>query len=171
MDLNASIKFVKDRGVMMPNGQVMLTEPLYVFKKVYADSYDAVANLVVPIGAVVNLADGSSRKFRTNQAYCFSIAKVSSRKEVAVAYSSWDSYFKYRSGKHLGLTLNDIQNLVHDAEKYVKGGEHSRNLEAQNKKKILEAAKCIPSNFFTGTAVCAQGIHFFLELDLAKSYY
>jgi hypothetical protein len=182
MNLREVNKYVKDRGVLLTNKQVMLTEPIFVFKKVksggdtcswYASAKDkdSIANLVIPTGAIVNLAQDSEHKMRASQAYCYSIAKLDGT-ELDTAYSTHDRAFEYNSGKKAGLTLAQAKKLVVDAEKYlalVRYYGPSYNAEFKLKT-ALECCKVEPDSFDLRNSTCAPGIHFFLDLKKAKAY-
>lgn len=166
MNQNQINAYIRKHGIPLKNGQVMLTKPLYVFKKVYSRTKSgylasAIANLVIPIGAVVNLSSGVSKKLRANQAYCHSIVEQNTRKQSDKAISGYNSSFVYNSSRKLGLPNNIFDNLVIDAEKY----------QEYHHVAGLKKCKIIPDTFnYQSTSVCSHGIHFFVELSSAKNY-
>lgn len=173
-------KFVKSHGVLLPNEQVMLTQPLHAFKKVYyrqpgsMRNHDAIANLVIPIGAIVNLAqEGDGQKMRASQAYCHSIFTADGKKELDTAHSGYDNTFQYHSGTKAGMKRKDFDDLVVDASKYMGFlSPYDRNYAA-NKSKLhgLNRCKVVPSTFQTNsTNTCSAGIHFFVDVKRALSY-
>lgn len=162
--------FVKSHGTPLSNGQVKLTKPLFVFKKVYerSNSSHSIANLVIPIGAVVNLAEDCSWnptfKMRASQAYCHSIATKHSKKQIKVAESGHRTSFVYHSGIQLGLKDSDFKNIVENHEKYIQ--QYLPKTQDSFKK-----CKCVPDAFDTAsTRECSTGIHFFLDLQRALDY-
>lgn len=187
MRIGEANRYVKERGILLPNKQVLLTEPLKVFKKIRVDRIsgsfgnwnnyeEAIANLVIPIGAVVNLADAyDGVKMRASQAYCFSIATINDKKEVDKGYSTYNSDFKYHSGKQLGLKDKDYENLALDHEKYFPTIRTWSAVPSDKKKEAKKQAflksKCVPDSFgLTAGVTCTGGIHFFLELKRALDY-
>ena len=181
LNLRQTNQFIKERGILLPNKQVKLTEPIFVFKKVKSSrsgwgNKDTIANLVIPAGAVVNLAQDYEHKMRTNQAYCYSIVQMGvENNELETAYSTHDDMFRYHSGKKLGLTLKQVQSLTFDHEKYLAIGYsswyNSDKIRRQKQlKDILEKCKVNPDGFGYTTATCDQGVHFFIDLERAKNY-
>lgn len=169
MNLNQTNAFIKRHGILLPNGQVLLTKPLYVFKKVfgynagrdYSSRTDSIANLVIPIGAVVNLAQNTSRKLRASQAYCHSIVSKNGKQQFNSGESWYVSSFKYKSGIRNGVQPKQFKNMVIDKEKYESNWGCTK----------VSACKVTPSSFdTTSTEECSAGVHFFLELNLAKNY-
>jgi hypothetical protein len=168
MNQNQTNAYVRKHGVKLPNGQYMLTSPLYAFKKVYGESHrESIANLVIPIGAIVNLAQTEDCKLRASQAYCHSIALQYGGQSIRSACSGHRQAFKYTSGTSKGLTTKDFQGIVLDHENYVQGPRYVSTLPIVNK---LKACKVVPDSFDTYTSECSNGIHFFVELQRAKNW-
>lgn len=171
-ELNA---IVRKSGKKLKNGQFILTKPLKVFKKIYYTHSHAygrtacIANLIIPVGAVVNLCqDGDGKKFRASQAYCHSIAEIGSKRQLAEGYSGYTTNFKYYSGKKLGLVDSDFEDMVRDAELYER-----QQYTHQGRQKVTALKKCkaVPDSFSSSsTSTCSAGIHFFHELQSALTY-
>lgn len=159
MDWLETNEYVKNHGTLLPNGQVFLTKPLFVFKKVYGKTTGkaAVASLGIPIGAIVNLAQGSSCKLRANEAVCWSINLTSHGKgNITEAYSGKDSSFIYKPVKFgpYKTSLSDFKAYMSSWDRAVWGSDLLR-----------------PKHFFqTTTSECAAGIHFFVEVEKAIAY-
>lgn len=172
-------QIVRKSGTKLKNGQYMLTKPLKVFKKIYTKtihtsyyagySVDCIANLIIPIGAIVNLCEIGEKKFRASVAYCHSIVEQSSQKRVASGFSGYNKSFMYYSGKKLGLTDSDFENMVVDVEKY-EVNNWSWRPDVNKRIKALNKCKVTPDAFDLDTNTCSSGIHFFHELASAKSY-
>jgi len=178
-------KYVKSHGLMLPNRQVFIKKPLYAFKNVdtygreldaiaissgavleasFRDGRDltpAIANLVIPKGAIVNLTDYdivgkstqiSSKKLRASMALCWNIIRLNDRKETRLARSRHDIDFEYRSCKNL-VSAQEFE-LLKGYPRWF------------NKDYILR-----PDNLFDmSTGTCASGIHFFVETIDAINY-
>lgn len=103
-----------------------VTKPLYVFKKIlvprrllpsgvsrevsrYEEAKQAVANLIIPVGAKVFAEHGAfandkivyvdSRKMRASEAFVHSIVRVSDGVEIPRGTSLWNGNFRYVKGK------------------------------------------------------------------------
>lgn len=171
-------QFIKARSIALKNGQYMLTEPVFAFKKVhdsikYGKDKHLIANLVIPAGAVVNLGTEKNLKMRATQAYCFSLVKQYSRDiEVHNAVSTYYTRFEYKSGKKLGLKMADLKNLTVDAEKYIPSYHKNGSYNIRREKIInaLTQSKCNPDSWSNCIKTCGHGIHFFLDVDAALNY-
>jgi hypothetical protein len=124
------------------------------------DAVDAVANIVIPIGARVNLAQTYSLKLRASQAYCYSIIRLHDKKEVKIGISRFNSTH-YLPGKSVGLTTGDFRNLSIDIEDYT-GDTMKSNL--------YKFCKYMPNSFTRTTKECSEGVHFFIQSQLAVDY-
>lgn len=158
--------YVLKHGILMPNKQVVLTEPLYVYKRIFADNYKnnrAIANLIIPVGAFVNLATGSDLKFRASEALCYSIIEKYSGKAVSVGYSGYTTNdFKYHSALRLGIKEPQIALAVHTNK--VQGKDRFTQPSWKN-------SIAMPIDPFNGsTEECRSGIHFFLDQKRALAY-
>lgn len=78
--------------------------PIHVFKKVIANRADAIANLIIPAGAVIYVHPHAfdkdanwttSRKMRATEAFVHSIATCRKKVSCNTARSGHDSKFKY----------------------------------------------------------------------------
>jgi len=126
---------------------------------------EAIANLIIPLGAIVNLASTSEMKYRASEAYCWSICTryiyptiITTAREVLSGYSAWDNNCIYISGKSIGLKLSDLENMT--------------RTDPAIRNHINKISKCIvkPDSFNNGNKECSNGIHFFLESELAVKY-
>lgn len=173
----ATKEFLNKNAIKLPNGQWRLKAPLCGFKKVYHDrkvrstSYwpysstdwttrrdDAIANIVIPAGTVVNLS--KSCKLRAEQAYCHSIVDSKTHRQLASAYSTRNYSFYYQSGVKAGVAEDLFKKLYKDEEKVQKDAIA---------KQLLNCKVAVP-NFDYTTNECSPGIHFFLDLQRAINY-
>lgn len=84
-----------------------ITKEMKVFKKAYDKDYSQViVNLVIPVGAIIHFPEDNysaycidARKMRASKAFVHSIASKNNKESLNVAYSDWDSNFKYAVGK------------------------------------------------------------------------
>jgi len=122
---------------------------------------EGIANLVIPKGAIVNLAgeyphnknatNCSDKKLRASTAFCWSIVRIFDFVEVPIATSYHVKSFYYRSVKSLDDKIK-VRNLTSSY------GEPSNMLMGTLK------------GFDTSNKECSTGIHFFLELQSAIDY-
>lgn len=175
--------YIKSHGILDRNGQVVLTKPLFVFKKVItgnAGGVAAIANLVIPIGATVNLCYTGreyrvhTKKLRASMAYCHSIATLAwvsqwdhcyatkSIVGIKQATSRYDSKFKYNAAVYVGspVTTEDFTNL----------DMWHRLLTNKAKCSTILKSVAHPNYFDVSKDECSGGIHFFLELKSALEY-
>jgi hypothetical protein len=127
-------------------------------------SIPAVANLIIPRGAIVNLPFTNQLKMRATQAYCHSIFGTgATNEEFVVAFSEYDNSFRYYSGKRVGLDTVGVphEDFVADIEKYFFHGHQGA---------IFKYCKAAVKDFDTGVSECEAGIHFFAEAQLAVAY-
>lgn len=174
-------RYVKDRGILMPNNQVLVMEPIPVFKKIftYRNNLDqkfnrngivekdwkyrrewtrnAIASLIIPVGAFVNLAQGSHLKMRASKALCYSITRVDYQEAVVAGISSWDSSFRYRSAQADGVTLNEALLATEDWKQ--------RTSDKLSKYMVYPKYP-----FSEDTKTCTSGIHFFIHSREALKY-
>lgn len=92
-------------------GFYTLTHPLHVFKKVFcfrwSDTRAAIANLVIPAGAVIYVdtraflrgASPHTLKMRASEAFVHSIALINGETQLASAHSVRDNAFTYIPGR------------------------------------------------------------------------
>jgi len=177
--------YIKSHGVLLPNKQVFLTKPLYAFKRVVTSGnswYDvvttktglskilnddigtgsstkAIANLIIPKGAIVNTLDSewnsetdkSYKKLRASTAFCWSIIRLKDNFSMPVAASVWDSDFHYHS-------ISLLETHIHVKDLSIEYGYCNNLLIATQ------------NAFDTSRSECASGIHFFLESQDAVTY-
>jgi hypothetical protein len=194
-------RIIQNHGIKLPNGQVYLTKPLGVFKKVKTPSKDtrqsvlggknvrlidcselildrvktlaaasdrhymqsAIANLVLPVGTIVNLAQNNSCKMRASQAICWSISQKGGQDGgVEFAYPMRSSsdlvYQPYVSGR-LGSCFSDYERMAKRVRSY--------NWANHTPKEIMVSPD-LP--FSSSLEECDSGIHFFLESERAVNY-
>lgn len=159
---------VKQHGVLLPNGQVFITKPIKVFKKVHYRNnfeFDAIASLIIPVGALVNLAQTKDCKMRASEVYCWSIRSLYKPKEhIAEAYSGKDASFKYASeewhwkDKSNSEVKAELQFTIDGLSKW----DWRDNFISEKSKEN--------NQFCLTQEECAEGIHFFLELKRAKDW-
>lgn len=175
--------YVKERGVLMSNGHVLLMEPLLVFKKIltydrtedpvyrgrkmnrdyewlgYHNWYTrAIASMIIPVGSKVNLAQDSELKFRADKAFCYSISRIHNSKDVVAGRSSRRSGFRYLSAKAQGVTEGQAL-------------EMGRKWKNHNRDKDLSKFMVYPEySFDERTTTCASGVHFFIHSREAVNY-
>jgi hypothetical protein len=190
MDRYETNRYVKSHGVLLPNNQVFLTEPMKVFKKVktYAHARPtiknthytrlheaeieslksllhkslkditytfAVANLIVPAGAIVNLAQNGSGKLRASKAFCWSIIRLNDKKEVACAAPKLGFDGFYLAAKHFSVNLDSIN---------LQPGSYD-GLSV-----VYKNFQVLPDEFCSSNEECSHGIHFFIEAKKAVNY-
>ena len=185
---------LKKHGVLLPNGQIFVTEPILGFKKVdtYAREYDrspvkwlnnfkacgyvmnkypAIVNLIIPAGALLNLASTTNLKLRASNAVVHSIYRISDKKIVKYAKSKHSSSYNYRS---TGITYNtDVPSLIRITKEYDRKYWPEWMVENEvfpSNEVDMKYGKVTSGAFDTGTNECSAGIHFFVDLDLAKRY-
>jgi hypothetical protein len=129
--------------------------------------YDAaVANLIIPVGSFVNLAQGESCKARASQAFCWDIIRLKekqSRNSALVAWSTHDHWYYYFSAKEQGA---DLSKCIRMANLYE--GQHIHGLEPR----LFHSNIHVPNGKFDMTKdECSSGIHFFVEPKRAERYY
>jgi len=196
MNSDESNNYVKNHGILLFNNQVILTKPLKVFKQISTydneDSFEfkkslsikrhselyrrlnnrclAVANLVIPIGALVNLSVPGTfgeHKFRASEAYCWSVYRLQYKRGKLVSGGEVTSGYGrgvhvYLSGKSLGMNLSNLDNItIHTARMFE---------ELNNPHNPLTKCKVTPDKFSLHEGTCSNGIHFFLESKLAVNY-
>lgn len=197
-------KIVEQHGTKLPNGQVFLTKPLGVFKKVGIpstiggyrvdqlkdairqtrqlnsgpapkdikthllnlnnwDIEDAVANLILPVGTLVNLADINSGtcKMRASRAICWSIYSCEQRKRrVNYAFSKHDTTFIY-SPIQTNSNKNASLKLVLDA---------ASSFQPLSCYSQIVPGLVVPDHFCTSVRECSEGVHFFIHSRDAVDY-
>jgi hypothetical protein len=155
--------YVKSQGILMPNNQVVLMKPLYVFKKVrQTETGDSViANMIIPVGAFVNLAQTTTLKFRASEALCYSLIKQYSKKPVKTAYSGHDSQFKYKSAIAHGVDENDIELAISD---------YAGKIRNDKSYVVSDYVYTPKQRFDPSISECRSGIHFFLKPEQAVDY-
>jgi hypothetical protein len=98
------------RTRVYPDGFYKVVTPLHVFKKVHHEinghKVDAIANLIIPVGALIfaphysfwafNSADG--RKMRASEAEVHSIVTKRAKKQVNIAIATRCRRFEYKVG-------------------------------------------------------------------------
>lgn len=188
--------YVKQHGILLPNDQVFLTKPLFVYKKVYiptlgysiptAGQYGkkgvggrkqvvsswlkkyinrwgsndkAIANLIIPAGATVNLARSCAVKLRANKAYCWNIISQVSRDEVPGAVSGHDKSFHYYSLETLLPKYYTLEDLKDTCELYSQNSIFSDHIISPKDKL-----------FCNGSGECSSGIHFFVDQKRALDW-
>ena len=182
---------IKAHGILLPNNQVFLKEPLLGFKKLitYGKTHDdeiehctdesiaaklgsswskvsAIANLIIPAGAIVNLPHGD-KKIRANSGILHSLYRMSDKKKVRMAVSSYAKSFIYRPAM-----LPNFPSIK-DKKAHVQYCIRSARIYNQTSRPLwMRLGEVFPKNnaFNTGPETCESGIHFFLELSSAKAY-
>jgi hypothetical protein len=89
------------------NGFYKVVTPLHVFKKVYVNRVETIANLVIPAGAMIYAepyafqpgARMALRKMRASEAFVHSLVKQRMGTQVQEANSHWDPSFTYKVGE------------------------------------------------------------------------
>lgn len=157
---------LKRHGDQLSNGQFFLKKSLKAFKKVYhtKDAFPAIANLIIPVGAIVNPATSNDCKLRANEVYCWSIKDLGSEMDLDQAYSGNDTTFSYQSNErkfknlygNIDLT-EKLEGILIDLDSFYR---RSRHLFIKPRSRDFD---------FT-TSECEPGIHFFLELSRAKRW-
>lgn len=120
---------------------------------------EAIANLIIPAGAIVNLPSLVSyeRKMRSSHAYSHSVVRLSDNKMVPIGLSGYDKSFPYFSISEFGFngTIDD---------------EYTKKFYIPGKEDVDYNFLLQPTSFDGSTLTCRAGIHFFLELDDALEY-
>jgi len=188
--------YIKSHGVLLPNNQVFLTKPLFVFKKVlclkseniFNNPYpslslledeiktqakrnvhytmEGIANLIIPVGSIVNPPVTNELKIRANRAICYSIAGRYNKQQKTVGVSKYDNSFVYRSA---------LENRPSSIKTYMKSylkdyGLGYPNSESYPSNPDMADYTIYPNKFNTNRTECRHGIHFFLKLKDALSY-
>ena len=140
------------------------------FNKSTTFNIPAIANLAIPAGSIVNLASHSENdKMRTNQVVIHSIVRICDERRVYGAISKWDKRYLYLSPE-----------MANDSRVMPKFGTQEYNSNFQrsllkyatyNRNTWINNSTIRPTyGFDTGTDVCSQGIHFFLDVNSALNY-
>lgn len=172
---NEANDFVLRHGYQNNDGQVVLTKSLTVVKKVHGQGWrwdgrdSAIATLIIPSGAVVNLAqfnrEKEEYKFRASQAYCMKIFRMYDKICILNAQSMLYSTFIYTAG------INDQSLLNTDDFCDIKVDHELSLIENPELAAAFQKCKVVPSSpFATITRMCASGIHFFLDMPSAIDY-
>jgi len=156
-------EFIKLKYCANKNAHRRLFSKLYFS---YHNTEDAIANLIIPIGAIVKLADSFEKKFRASESYCWSICRINKydkhkllNGETISGYSSHRRNHIYISGKALGLI--SLPKLLRVTTSESKSNTYNNPL--------LEC-RSLPDSFDYGRSGCSNGIHFFIESKLAVNY-
>lgn len=150
-------------GPTSDTGIFIAKQPQKVFKKL---SSNYVANLVIPVGALVHLSGGVATghighhsftgKCRASIAVCHSIAHGEDKDKVDECSSMFAS-FMYYSNERL-------------AEEVLKTGTDCVNLLKAIGYTIPKSGVIIPDAFNVYNEQCTNGVHFFYELNEALNY-
>jgi hypothetical protein len=121
-----------------------------------------IANLILPAGAIVNLANDSNKKMRASRAVCWSLVGIQDGRYKNVACSGLNTRFLYYPAidQNIYEGQSQLKDLISDASRLshdVRYSKYGRN--------------CVfPSFFGTTNLGCSGGIHFFLNHESAINY-
>lgn len=125
---------------------------------------DAIVNLIIPSGALVNLARTHEQKLRASKAFCWNIVRVGDKKEVYTARSAHNRDFVYyphlvnEPNVNKAYKANELKYLIDEFKEY-------------SAERVVEEELLLPMySFNTNYHECASGIHFFIESHLAEEY-
>lgn len=194
--LSDTIRTIKSKGQVLPNGHIFLTNPIFGFKKVVtsSDPYPrlsnleveeylrknneclyweeaSIANLVIPAGSMVRLPNNSSGKIRASQALCYSIKTVKNGKTRRVAASQRSVMGRGRSFYFsyewgIDTTKSNISPSF-DKQNFMDKAHQYRDHETG----FYGRSLTLPSNGFDGSNLeCAAGIHFFIDIERAINW-
>lgn len=174
----ATTDYILKHGIEMPNEQVVLFEPLFVYKKVdmvhkcswgHTQYEPVLANLIIPAGSFVNLPQSEECKLRANRAICWNIVDYdhknkpvhkaiphhSSYRYANTTYKSLEFYLKKE-----GFSKTDIKAAFEELLVRV----------SDPKTKYKKSSLVLPEWWDDSTTECAQGIHFFVEKNRAIAW-
>jgi hypothetical protein len=150
---------ISAHGFLLPNGQFQLHKPMKVFKKVYSTDHNnrvtakAIANLILPVGAIINPPQGNSNKCRASEAFCWSIVEIKKHTQLTMASSGHTANFKYRSARALGMDIKTLFTV----------NPRTINAYPIHIASMLHQVMCKPDAFSYHRRECDPGIHFFVE--------
>ncbi len=123
----------------------------------------AIASLVIPAGATVNLAQTHKCKVRSDYAFCWSVTRIYDHKSMPFGVSQRDNSF-YNAGTYTPLSIKDIQEVTMSTYEVL--NETGDWLYAES----LKHCAYDPNSFAYHTDECSAGVHFFVEANAAVNY-
>lgn len=138
----------------------------------------AVANLIIPVGSLVNLSD-SERKFRADSALCWNIIRLYDNQEVSFGVSKYTAKSTgnpaiYLSAKKSWERSNDLSKEIFEKYAKIYDPDNDKNLsyaESAIGYHLKTHWSTTPDGIFSrDREICAIGIHFFLEPETAVNY-
>lgn len=188
MNVSEVTEYVKSRGITLPNGQVFITKPLYVFKKVYTYSN--------PDNKQFNLPDTEDLKEQAQEFLKFNgqdwwdpaIANLLIPKgsivglpDLSYEYSTYHDKKKFRSSQALCWNIVRVYDekevrvawsqynpkfLYFPCKDYMNKSlfKELRHYPSENMMSEYIDLLLKPEHFFDMTdSVCSYGVHFFIE--------
>ena len=170
--------YILKHGIVMPNDQVVLFNPLFVYKKVdkvlkdscgYLSYRPVIANLIIPAGSFVNLPQSEECKLRANRAICWNIVDYRNKNNPVTKAVPHHSNFRDLNTVYKSLQIS-LKNK----------GKSKTEIKAFFKELLVKVSDpqtkykneflVLPWDWDDSTTECAQGIHFFIDKDRALNW-
>lgn len=200
MDYLRANEFIRNKGISLPNGQVFLTQPVGVFKKVYGVdpsrfSYTRINDILklskqryrFPAGQDLSSLKGIYRDTIRRERESL-VASLMLPVGTIVNLGNGAEGSKMRASRAICWSISTLRGKLrniafsgHDeAFVYfpVKNNPYAVPLadfietsaKHMDHRGLYDASYLNPSSFCTDTRTCAPGIHFFVDLKDAKAY-